>query len=372
MGWGCQPGFRSPDLHLYDQEKPLIFANGGTMLVHRQTFLDLGGFDEDYFAYYEDVDLGWRLWLAGHTITYAPKALVYHRHHGSWDTVSSAKKWLLAERNTLLTLIKNYDDDSLAHILPAALLLLLQRVYLDINLDPALFGGSGGAPQTAVYNTRYYLNQLKQLVLQANFRTLYHRARAELRRRLAPQSPNLPISQSPKRAFTTPVNGHFTVDPAPLARLAAAQDILDLLPKMLEKREKIQNGRKRPDDDLFPLFQWALISNFGDDAFIHAMNRVVNRFQIDKVVAGTAPSTTPETRQKSWELSQALLALMRDLFNQSHADRYWFQMNGTATPEAVTVPHAQVKQLAELHKQLWTLPATPLDPLLDSLVEKLT
>ena len=45
-------------------ERPLLFACAGAMLVRRDAFLDAGGFDEDYFAYFEDVDLGWRLWLS--------------------------------------------------------------------------------------------------------------------------------------------------------------------------------------------------------------------------------------------------------------------------------------------------------------------
>jgi GT2 family glycosyltransferase len=120
--------------------RPFLFACGGAMLIRRDLFLEVGGFDPDYFAYFEDVDLGWRLWLLGHRVVYAPRAVVYHRHHGSWQTVNDAKKWLLAERNTLYTIVKNYEDDHLARILPAALLLILQRAFLDIRPDPAYFG----------------------------------------------------------------------------------------------------------------------------------------------------------------------------------------------------------------------------------------
>lgn len=360
MGWGCQPGFRSLDLHLYNEEKPLIFANGGTMLVHRQTFLELGGFDTDYFAYYEDVDLGWRLWLAGHKVWYAPKAVVYHRHHGSWSAVADAKKWLLAERNTLLTLIKNYDDGSLAHILPAALLLLFERVYLDINPDPSAFGEKVAAPKTVVYNSRYYLTQLFDLLTHLNFGELFQRTRAELRRRRNPPT-NRPTNQPTNQ----PTNAQFHTTPIPLARLAAASDVLTLLPTMLEKRDGVQNGRKLPDQQIFDLFQWALVSNFGNDRFIHAMNRVVQRFKIDTLVAGDAPDITDETRTKSWRLSKKLLALAADILAQSDADPNWFQMERPAPPEKITVPQAQVGRLAHLHQVLWQLPDAPLDDLLN-------
>ena len=45
----------------------MLFACGGSMIVDRAAFLDAGGFDETFFAYFEDVDLGWRLNLASVT-----------------------------------------------------------------------------------------------------------------------------------------------------------------------------------------------------------------------------------------------------------------------------------------------------------------
>ena len=52
----------------------LLFACGGNMLMWRDAFLELGGFDQDYFAYLEDVDLGWRSWSAGWRVLHAPGA----------------------------------------------------------------------------------------------------------------------------------------------------------------------------------------------------------------------------------------------------------------------------------------------------------
>ena len=82
MGWGCQPGYGSHRLDEYTEDKLLLFANGGAMLIKRAVFLEAGGFDADYFAYYEDVDLGWRLWLRDYKVGFAAHAVVYHRHHG--------------------------------------------------------------------------------------------------------------------------------------------------------------------------------------------------------------------------------------------------------------------------------------------------
>jgi GT2 family glycosyltransferase len=124
-GAGDQQFTRSPNAD--GQPHPTLFASGAAMLIERATFLAVGGFDPDYFAYYEDVDLGWRLWLAGHSVMQVPAAIVHHRHHGTADRLPSGLQARLYERNALATVVKNYDDDHLARVLPAALALAACR-----------------------------------------------------------------------------------------------------------------------------------------------------------------------------------------------------------------------------------------------------
>src|SRR5262249_47280094 len=99
-GFGEQVGFDRP---LPDVAIPagreLLFACGGSMLVQREAYLAVGGFDPEYFAYFEDVDLGWRLWLAGHRVRLAARARVRHRHHGTSGGMPSYQRRLLYERN---------------------------------------------------------------------------------------------------------------------------------------------------------------------------------------------------------------------------------------------------------------------------------
>ena len=59
-------------------ERPTLFACAASMLIRRDVFLEVGGFDPDYFAYFEDVDLGWRLWLFGFQVLYCPTAVIFH------------------------------------------------------------------------------------------------------------------------------------------------------------------------------------------------------------------------------------------------------------------------------------------------------
>ena len=53
------------------------------MLVRRDLFVQLGGFDPSFFAYFEDVDFGWRLQLSGYRVELSAHAISYHRHHGT-------------------------------------------------------------------------------------------------------------------------------------------------------------------------------------------------------------------------------------------------------------------------------------------------
>ncbi len=111
---------------------PILFGCGASMVIRRDLFLELGGFDEDYFAYYEDVDLGWRLWSAGYRVLCVPEAVTFHRHHGTADAALPPGEHLyLLERNALYTLFKNLEAGRLERFLPAALHLLEERGRLD-------------------------------------------------------------------------------------------------------------------------------------------------------------------------------------------------------------------------------------------------
>lgn len=90
--------------------RPLLFGCGAALLLHRETFLRHGGFDPDYFAFFEDVDLGWRMALAGDGTWYAPAAVAFHKLHGSFGSRPQPRVRFLCERNALASVFKNFAD----------------------------------------------------------------------------------------------------------------------------------------------------------------------------------------------------------------------------------------------------------------------
>jgi GT2 family glycosyltransferase len=368
MGWGCQPGYGSPRLHDFQQDKYVLFACGGAMLVKRRVFLEVGGFDPDFFAYSEDVDLGWRLWLMGHKVALAASAVVHHRHHGTWANVSDAKRWVLAERNALYTIIKNYSDANLVRILPAALLLMLQRAFLDVRPAPDLFEGVIIVPDAPAFDARYYFDRARQMLRQRTYREFIRRTIEEVERRW--QRMRAPISR-PTRSWARPIDGHFEVPTVALSRLIAGREALRTLPTLLYKRQAIQSARKRSDQQVFPLFRWALLSNFDDDAFIHAMRHVVSRFGLADIFAerSGSPTLDRDVSELSSMASRLLLEVMDRIFTASSVPEAHFRLDGPQPPAVSRIPFDSVAMLVEANRLLWLLPRAPLDDVLSYLAD---
>lgn len=85
-----------------------VFGPSAAAALYRRAMLEqIGLFDNDFFAYYEDVDLAWRARQAGWRCHYAPTAKVSHWHSATADTMGTRKLYLMS-RNKIWTLMKNY------------------------------------------------------------------------------------------------------------------------------------------------------------------------------------------------------------------------------------------------------------------------
>lgn len=106
----------------YDELQEVFWATGAAFLVRSALFKQLGGFDGDYFAHSEEIDLCWRIKRAGYRIMARPRSVVYHVGGGTLS-YNTPRKAFLNFRNSLFTLVKNETAGRLAWILPARLLL---------------------------------------------------------------------------------------------------------------------------------------------------------------------------------------------------------------------------------------------------------
>ena len=88
----------------YDDRRDIFWASGAAMCCRREVFESLGGFDEDFFAHMEEIDLQWRMQLAGWRIVVEPKSVVYHLGGGTLP--ASSRKIFLNHRNNLAMLFK--------------------------------------------------------------------------------------------------------------------------------------------------------------------------------------------------------------------------------------------------------------------------
>ena len=86
----------------------VLSPRAACMIVRKDIFLELGGFDESYFASFEDVELGWKSWLWGYKVILVPTSIVFH--HGG-KTVKSISKTISFHgvKNNLLLRSTNFD-----------------------------------------------------------------------------------------------------------------------------------------------------------------------------------------------------------------------------------------------------------------------
>ena len=106
----------------YDDETEIFWATGACMFIRSELYWELNGFDNDYFAHQEEIDLCWRAKNSGHKIWFTGHSKVYHLG-GSTLENSDPKKTFLNFRNSLFSIIKNLPDKVAIPIIIARLIL---------------------------------------------------------------------------------------------------------------------------------------------------------------------------------------------------------------------------------------------------------
>ena len=117
LGLGYCTLFRQPAASVVDAPVEIAFASGACVLLRAQALRDSGLLDGELFLYQEDLDLGWRLRLAGWTCMVAPRSIVFHEYEFS----RNPEKFYFLERNRALVLLKNLRLRNLLLLSPALL-----------------------------------------------------------------------------------------------------------------------------------------------------------------------------------------------------------------------------------------------------------
>jgi hypothetical protein len=227
------------------------------MLVHRRTFLDVGGFDPRFFAYFEDVDLGWRLWVLGHKVVYAPNAVVRHIGGATGSRSPAHRRYALWECNSLATVLKNYESGNMERILMAALMLLYKRALLS--------AGDSFRPE------EYELT--------------------------APPDTNAAnVERLPRIS---------------VAHLAAINRFNALLPHFMQERRRIQRERVRPDSEILPLLGRLWEPQFAGKEYADAARQLAAALDLYGITRQAAPNRVlivapNEQRYEAYDLAHKL------------------------------------------------------------------
>ncbi len=104
------------DNHQYEDETEIFWASGACFFIRKEIYRKLNGFDPDFFAHQEEIDLCWRAFNLGYSAKYTSKSVVYHVG-GATLNQGNPKKTFLNFRNSLLMLLKNLPSNQLVPIL---------------------------------------------------------------------------------------------------------------------------------------------------------------------------------------------------------------------------------------------------------------
>jgi GT2 family glycosyltransferase len=139
-GFPWRGGYGRPASELPHEDYETFSVCGAAAFYDANIFRELGGFEESFFCYCEDVDLGFRARLAGHRPIQVTKAIVQHVGGGSGASQAWARQ--TGTRNNLVTLFRNLPPMLLALMLPLHLLGLILSLAIRPRLTPATLRGA--------------------------------------------------------------------------------------------------------------------------------------------------------------------------------------------------------------------------------------
>ena len=150
----------------YDDEKEVFWASGACLFIKAQDFHQMNGFDADFFAHMEEIDLCWRLKRQGRKIYYTGKSVVYHVGGGTLN-YDNPKKTYLNFRNSLFMIIKNHDGILFPKLMWRMFLDGLAALIFLVKFQFAHFGAVFKAHMSTYAQLKRFLHKRKSLETKA-------------------------------------------------------------------------------------------------------------------------------------------------------------------------------------------------------------
>ena len=142
----------------YGQHEEALWPSGCAGMYRKEMLDDIGGLDEDFFAYADDVDLGLRARLAGWKCTFVPDAVVFHKYSASSAAYSPLKAFLV-ERNRIWVLLKYYPLE----------LIIISPFFTLLRLVVQFYGALAGKGAAGKFAQQYSAFSAIRILLKAWF-----------------------------------------------------------------------------------------------------------------------------------------------------------------------------------------------------------
>ncbi|MCJ7824262.1 MAG: glycosyltransferase family 2 protein, partial [Anaerolineales bacterium] len=139
--------------------RPVDYVSGACLLMRRSAYDDVGGFDDTYFMYAEEVDLCYRMWQKGWQVWYQPEAVVLHLGGGSSQSIPAKRETDLYQ-SRVLYFLKHHGRMSAA--LLAGMIVLLTTLKSIVH--KTLCRVSGGKYGREVVDPRTLLGELQSVL----------------------------------------------------------------------------------------------------------------------------------------------------------------------------------------------------------------
>ena len=238
-------GFAIDEIESPAAGEALPFACGGNMAIRREDWESRGGFDRELFAYFEDVDLGWRLWAVGREVVAAPEAVARHRGAATSAGLGDFRRGVLFERNALRTFFSCADDEYRHAFGTAVFATFLRRITAFSKGNPEFarqvadpFGDQGVSSSRAVRWNR-----------RVRERGVIGAARHLAARLLLGPQVGVPVLE----------DGHL------LMQLRAAEGFFSGIERAEERRVELDKERTVPDREILDRFPRLVVPTYPGD-----------------------------------------------------------------------------------------------------------